>query len=83
MAFYHGKQKTRLGLAIAKKQVRKAVDRNRIKRLIRESFRNNKEILQGFDIVVMTRTSDVHVNNAELFESLRKHWLNLNSKNQA
>ncbi|MFV2061014.1 MAG: ribonuclease P protein component, partial [Gammaproteobacteria bacterium] len=37
----------RLGLAIAKKQLRLAVSRNRIKRLIRESFRFNQELLTG------------------------------------
>ena len=49
-----GKQ-PRLGFAIAKKQVRRAVDRNRLKRLIRESFRQNQHDLPDVDIVIMVR----------------------------
>ena len=46
----------RLGIAIPVKAVRKAVDRNRIRRLVRESFRSMSDSIQaGFDIVIMVR----------------------------
>lgn len=45
----------RMGLAIAKKQLNRAVWRNRIKRLARETFRQHKQALSGYDIVVLTR----------------------------
>jgi len=45
----------RLGLAVARKHLRRAVDRNRAKRRIRESFRKNLRLLCGLDVVVMTR----------------------------
>lgn len=45
----------RIGLAIAKKQLNRAVWRNRIKRLARETFRQHKQALSGYDIVVLTR----------------------------
>ena len=48
-------QSARLGLAISKKNAKRAVDRNRIKRLIRESFRQNREKLPGIDLVVMAK----------------------------
>lgn len=35
-------QHARMGLAIAKKRIKRAVDRNRIKRLVRESFRQHQ-----------------------------------------
>ncbi|MBT4162928.1 MAG: ribonuclease P protein component [Gammaproteobacteria bacterium] len=45
----------RLGLVIAKKNVHLAVDRNRIKRKVREAFRQMPVIGDGVDIVVLAR----------------------------
>lgn len=61
----------RLGLAIAKKQLPKAVWRNRIKRLARESFRQHKQPLAGYDIVVLTRRGMEQVDNQTLVNSFR------------
>lgn len=47
--------KTRLGIT-ASKRVGSAVDRNRVKRRLREFFRKNRQLLpQGFDLVVIAR----------------------------
>ena len=70
----------RLGLAISKKQLRRAVDRNRIKRLVRESFRQQQEQLAGFDCVVMVRSSVTTLSNSAIFETLDKHWKSLAEK---
>jgi len=67
----------RLGLAIAKKQLRLAVSRNRIKRLIRDSFRFNQELLAGLDIVVLTRTSVLKCSNNEILLQLETLWQQL------
>ena len=45
----------RLGLAIAKKRAKRAVDRNKIKRIARESFRAHRKELKGLQLVVMNR----------------------------
>lgn len=45
----------RLGVVVAKKVIRKAVTRNRVKRIIRESFRTHQDVLVGLDIVVLLR----------------------------
>ena len=67
----------RLGLAIAKKQVRRAVDRNRIKRIVRESFRHHQQELGSVDCVVMARRDTAAATNAELHASLQQHWKRL------
>ena len=64
----------RLGLAISKKHCRRAAARNRIKRIIRESFRHRSAELEGLDIVVMNAPNTERATNRELFASLDKHW---------
>jgi len=64
----------RLGMAVSKKTARRAVDRNRLKRLARESFRQHKQSLAGFDIVLLARHASVSASNDELHRSLGKHW---------
>jgi len=63
----------RLGLAIAKKQLAKSVWRNRVKRLARETFRQHKQALSGYDIVVLGRRGMQEVDN----ETLRKSFEHL------
>ncbi len=64
----------RLGLAISKKHCRKAAARNRIKRIVRESFRQHQAQLSGLDVVVMNQPNTEAANNRELFDSLAAHW---------
>lgn len=70
----------RLGLAVAKRNIRTAVARNRIKRLSRESFRRHQLELAGLDIVVLVQTSAAQLTNQELFEVLEKLWRGLIKK---
>lgn len=64
----------RLGVVVPKKNVRKAVTRNRIKRVIRESFRLHKNQLPHWDIVVLALRSADKAPNQRLFERLAKGW---------
>ena len=66
----------RLGLVIGKKKVSKAVERNRLKRVIRESFRKQK--MSSLDVVVIAKHHANHYDNASLFKSLDKIWSQLN-----
>ena len=70
----------RLGLAIAKKNIRKAVHRNVIKRAVRENFRIQQDSLGNLDIVVLARREAVDVPQELLRKSLEKHWLRLVSR---
>ena len=67
-------KRNRLGLAIAKKRVKLAVQRNRIKRLIRESFRLNQHELPTIDMVVMVKSGIDELNNNEINQELEKIW---------
>tara|TARA_R110001583_G_scaffold55816_5_gene169293 strand:+ start:15084 stop:15467 length:384 start_codon:yes stop_codon:yes gene_type:complete len=64
----------RLGLAIAKKRVKLAVQRNRIKRIIRESFRLNQHDLPAIDMVVMVKSGIDQLDNKEINQQLTKIW---------
>jgi ribonuclease P protein component len=64
----------RLGLAIAAKAVGNAVRRNRIKRLIRESFRLHQRELPAVDIVVNARSAARDATNDRIVASLEQHW---------
>jgi len=46
---------SRLGLVVARKTERRAVNRNRIKRKLREAFRAQQGQLAGLDVVVRLR----------------------------
>jgi ribonuclease P protein component len=67
----------RLGLAISRKCARRAVARNRIKRLVRESFRQRGVNLPGCDFVVMCRPAAAALDNPALRASLERHWTRL------
>ena len=70
----------RLGLAIAKKNIKKAVHRNAIKRAVRENFRIQQQSLGNIDIVVLARREAVDAPLELLRKSLEKHWLRLVSR---
>lgn len=67
----------RLGLAIAKKHLKRAHERNRIKRLARESFRLHQAQMAPLDFVVMIRAGVDRLSNAEVLAILDKHWARL------
>lgn len=50
----------RLGIVVAKKNVKLAVERNRIKRLVRETFRLQQQHLNGLDVVVVIKKNFLH-----------------------
>jgi ribonuclease P protein component len=66
-----------MGLIIAKKNVKLACTRNRLKRLMRESFRHQQHQLPDLDIVVMARRGLADMNNAEIQQLIEKQWKRL------
>lgn len=67
----------RLGLVIGKKSVKLSVERNRLKRLMRESFRQHQDSLGGWDIVIVARKGLGDIQNPELTQHFSKLWKRL------
>ncbi|MBK1694687.1 ribonuclease P protein component [Chromatium weissei] len=70
----NGLNKARLGLAIAKKYARRAVDRNRLKRIARESFRIHCQSIPPVDIVILCVHGAPQIPNVQLFLHLEHAW---------
>lgn len=70
----NGLDQARLGCAFSKRRLAKAVARNRLKRLVRESFRAHHQSLAGLDVVVTAQKDLSAVANPELRTSLDRHW---------
>lgn len=65
----------RLGFALSKKIVAKANQRNRLKRIIRESFRTSP--LPAIDLIFLARHNAWIIENPVIFTSLSQLWKKL------
>lgn len=67
----------RLGLAVSRRVSKLAVQRNRLKRLVRDSFRRNRAVLAPVDLLVIARSAAVTVPGSELLADLELLWSRL------
>ena len=67
----NGTQETRLGLTVTKK-IGISVQRNRIKRLIREVLRSLNEIATGSDLVVVAKKATFELTYLQAYNSLKE-----------
>ncbi|MCA1768436.1 MAG: ribonuclease P protein component [Halomonas sp.] len=67
----------RLGLIVSKKNLRRAVDRNRLKRIARESVRLQQQRLPDVDIVLMARRGVGDLEKKILHHQLHGMWRRL------
>ena len=72
----------RIGFVISKKNVRQAVKRNRVRRIIRESFRLNQHNLPAVDIVILARKGLGEMENQDVHKLMKKCWSRLNNKSR-
>lgn len=76
----NGLGQARLGLAISKRVSKRAVERNRIKRLVRESFRRIRAQLPAVDLLVMAREQANGLPGPELLAEIDRLWKKLISQ---
>ena len=67
----------RIGMAIPKKHIKRAVGRNRIRRVVREQFRHQQHQLPAIDIVVIAKAGIADLSNEEINKVLDKLWRKL------
>ena len=67
-------EKPRLGLAVSRKVDTRAVQRNRIKRVARESFRTSRDVIPAADLVLVALRQAAAASNDELRADLDKLW---------
>ncbi len=72
-----GKNSPRLGFIVAKKRVKLAVQRNRIKRCMRETFRLLQNDLPPLDIVFLAKSNLAELDNDQLQSSGKAAFLHL------
>ena len=80
LASSNGLSIPRLGLVIAKKNIKHAVQRNRIKRLVREAFRHFQHELPAIDCVFLTRRGLDQLDNETITKQLMQQLKRLAKK---
>jgi ribonuclease P protein component len=68
-----GRAAARLGLTVSRRAAKRAVDRNKLKRLARESFRHHSA-LPPWDFVVLARPGAAAADRRALRASLDRHF---------
>jgi len=71
----------RIGLIFSKKNLRLAVQRNRIKRQVRETFRLQQD-LPSLDIIVLGRQGLTQLDNSAVRSSLNDLWRRVKKKHR-
>lgn len=74
---------SRIGFVISKKNIRLAVNRNRVRRIIRESFRLNQHDLPNVDIVILARKGLGDIENPDVHTLIKRSWSRLVKKTKA
>jgi len=81
LARINGGELSRLGMAVSRQIDKRAVARNRIKRIVRESFRlQSAQSAACLDIVILPRRETATMCNEKLFDSLNRHWSRLENQ---
>jgi ribonuclease P protein component len=80
LAKRNNKANSRIGMVIGKKTIKLAVNRNKVKRVIRESFRRHFPKNITLDIVIVSRPAANKFLKAGLLSKLTDSWIALSQK---
>lgn len=67
-------QENTLGVTVSKKVSKRAVDRNQLKRIMREFFRHRQSELKGANLVLTAKPSSKRASSIERLQSLDELW---------
>lgn len=70
----------RIGFVISKKNVRRAVQRNRVRRIIRDSFRLHQHQLPALDMIILARKGLDSLENPDLHALIKRCWTRAGKK---
>ena len=70
----NNQMQSRLGITVSKKTSKRAVDRNRIKRQVREFFRLNQNSWPGCDVIVIANPPAAKKDNTSIQAALKNLW---------
>ena len=73
----------RLGIVVAKKHVKRAVGRNLIKRIVRETFRHEQHKMSAIDAIVLARRGADAIPATELNNILTGLWKRIQKRQQS
>lgn len=74
LARANGLPYARLGLAVGRRRIARAVGRNTFKRVVRESFRARQDEIAGYDLVVLPKATAATATRSELRASIDRQW---------
>lgn len=80
LARLNSRIQSRLGLIVAKKHLRRAVDRNRVKRVVRNTYRLSSVAGQGVDVVFLARRGVGELSPGMQTRALQEAWQTLFNK---
>ena len=79
LAKFNDREKSRLGLVVGKKNIPSAVDRNYVKRIVRETFRL-EYFIQQIDVVFLARKDAHKLSSEDMTLLLQQSWCRLQQR---